>query len=78
MLPFENLGDTDNGYFAAGIQDEILTDLAKIADLKVISHTSVMAYVPGHAGDVREIGRALGVTHLLEGQRPARRADTCA
>ena len=68
VLPFENLGDTDNGYFTAGIQDEILTDLAKIADLKVISRTSVMAFVPGHAGDVREIGRALGVTHLLEGR----------
>ncbi len=67
VLPFENLGDADKGYFAAGIQDEILTDLAKIADLKVISHTSVIAFVSGHTGDVQEIGRGLGVTHLLEG-----------
>ncbi len=67
VLPFENLGDADKGYFAAGIQDEILTDLARIADLKVISHTSVVAYVSGHAGDLQEIGRGLGVTHLLEG-----------
>ncbi len=68
VLPFENLGDAENAFFTAGIQDEILTDLSKVADLKVISRTSVMAYVPGHAGNVLEIGRALGVTHLLEGR----------
>ena len=67
VLPFENRGDADNGYFAAGIQDEILTDLARIADLKVISRASVMAYVPTHVGNVQEIARALGVTHLLAG-----------
>ena len=68
VLPFDNLSDDKaNAYFAEGIQDEILTDLSHVADLKVISHTSVMAYGPGHAGNVREIGRALGVAHVLEG-----------
>lgn len=68
VLPFASLSnDTDNAYFAAGIQDEILTDLAKVADLKVISRTSVMMYGPGGTRNLREIGRALGVAHLLEG-----------
>ena len=68
MLPFDNLSDDKaNAFFAEGIQDEILTNLARVADLKVISRTSVMAYGPGHAGNVREIGLALGVAHLLEG-----------
>ncbi len=56
-----------NAYFADGIQDEILTDLAKIADLKVISRTSVMQYRTGIARNLREIGKQLGVAHLLEG-----------
>ncbi len=76
VLPFENLSrDPDNAYFADGVQDEILTNLAKIADLKVISRTSVMQYKTGAARNLREIGKALGVSHLLEGsvQRAANR-----
>ena len=76
VLPFENLSrDPDNGFFTDGVQDEILTDLAKIADLKVISRTSVMQYKTGVARNLREIGKALGVSHLLEGsvQRAANR-----
>jgi adenylate cyclase len=53
--------------FADGVQDEILTDLAKIADLKVISRTSVMQYKTGVQRNLREIGQQLGVVHLLEG-----------
>lgn len=68
VLPFENLSsDKENAYFADGVQDEILTDLAKIADLKVISRTSVMQYRTGIARNLREIGTQLGVAHLLEG-----------
>jgi TolB-like protein/Flp pilus assembly protein TadD len=68
VLPFENLSDNkENAYFTDGVQDEILTDLAKIADLKVISRTSVMQYKSGAARNLREIGRQLGVAHLLEG-----------
>ncbi len=68
VLPFENLSsDQANAYFADGVQDEILTDLAKIADLKVISRTSVMQYKTGAARNLREIGQQLGVAHLLEG-----------
>ncbi len=68
VLPFENLSEEKaNAYFADGIQDEILTDLAKIADLKVISRTSVMQYRTGIARNLREIGKQLGVAHLLEG-----------
>ncbi len=68
VLPFDNLSDDKaNAFFTEGIQDEILTNLAKVADLKVISRTSVMAYGPGHTGNVRDIGLALGVAHLLEG-----------
>src|SRR5205823_10654626 len=77
VLPFENLGaDKENAYFASGVQDEILSDLAKIADLKVISRTSVSQYQGGAPRNLREIGRALGVTHVLEGsvQRVANRA----
>jgi TolB-like protein/class 3 adenylate cyclase/Tfp pilus assembly protein PilF len=76
VLPFENLSDEkQNAYFADGVQDEILTDLAKIADLKVISRTSVMQYKSGVARNLREIGQQLGVAHLLEGsvQRAANR-----
>jgi TolB-like protein/class 3 adenylate cyclase/Flp pilus assembly protein TadD len=68
VLPFENLSsDKENAYFADGVQDEILTDLAKIADLKVISRTSVMQYKVGAVRNLREIGQQLGVAHLLEG-----------
>ncbi|PYJ21672.1 MAG: hypothetical protein DME99_07335 [Verrucomicrobia bacterium] len=67
VLPFENLSsDKENAYFADGIQDEILTRLSKIADLKVISRTSTQHYksVPENLG---EIARQLGVAHILEG-----------
>ena len=68
VLPFENLSDDkQNAYFAAGVQDEILTALARIADLKVISRTSVMEYKSGIARDLREIGQQLGVAHVMEG-----------
>ena len=68
VLPFENLSsDKENAYFTDGVQDEILTNLAKIADLKVISRTSVMQYKSGAQRNLREIGQQLGVAHLLEG-----------
>ena len=68
VLPFENLSsDKENAYFADGVQDEILTNLARIADLKVISRTSVMQYKSGVARNPREIGQQLSVAHLLEG-----------
>src|SRR5881628_2135387 len=67
VLPFENLSDDkENAYFADGIQDDVLTNLSKISDLKVISRTSVMQY-KGAAKNVREIGKALGVSNILEG-----------
>ncbi len=67
VLPFQNLSDEkENAYFADGIQDDILTNLSKIGDLKVISRTSVMSYRDG-ARNAREIGKALGVGTLLEG-----------
>jgi TolB-like protein len=67
VLPFENLSaDKENAYFADGIQDDVLTNLSKIGDLKVISRTSVMPY-RGKASNVREIGKALGVATILEG-----------
>ena len=68
VLPFENLSEEkQNEYFTDGVQDEILTDLAKIADLKVISRTSVMQYKSGVARNLRKIGEELGVAHVLEG-----------
>jgi len=68
VLPFENLSeDKSNAYFADGIQEEILTHLAKIADLKVISRTSVMQYKSGVARNLRKIGEELGVAHVVEG-----------
>jgi TolB-like protein/Tfp pilus assembly protein PilF len=68
VLPFENLStEKQNEYFADGVQDEILTDLAKIADLKVISRTSVMQYKTGVARNLRKIGEELGVAHVVEG-----------
>jgi TolB-like protein/class 3 adenylate cyclase/Tfp pilus assembly protein PilF len=68
ILPFENLSEEKaNAFFADGVQDEILTDLAKIADLKVISRTSVMQYKSGLARNLRKIGEELGVAHVVEG-----------
>ena len=67
VLPFQNLSDeNENAYFADGIQDDVLTNLSKIGDLKVISRTSVMQY-RGKATNLREIGKALGVSTILEG-----------
>src|SRR5216117_3266803 len=67
VLPFQSLSDEkENAYFADGIQDDILTNLSKIGDLKVISRTSVMPY-RGKTSNVREIGKALGVGAILEG-----------
>jgi TolB-like protein len=68
VLPFENLSEQKaNAYFADGMQDQILTDLSRIADLKVISRTSVMQYKRGITRNLREVGQQLGVAHLLEG-----------
>jgi TolB-like protein len=67
VLPFENLSDEkENAYFADGVQDDILTNLSKIGDLKVISRTSVMPY-RGKTQNLRDIGKALGVSNILEG-----------
>ncbi len=67
VLPFENLSrDPDNAYFAEGIQDEILTRLAKVSDLKVISHTSTQRY-KSSPNDLPEIAKQLGVANILEG-----------
>jgi TolB-like protein/Tfp pilus assembly protein PilF len=67
VLPFENLSDDkENAYFADGVQDDVLTNLSKVGDLKVISRTSVMPY-RGKTSSVREIGKALGVGAILEG-----------
>jgi TolB-like protein/class 3 adenylate cyclase len=76
VLPFENLSEEKaNAFFADGVQDEILTNLARIADLKVISRTSVMQYKNRVARNLHEIGQQLGVAHLVEGsvQRVANR-----
>jgi TolB-like protein/Tfp pilus assembly protein PilF len=81
VLPFENLSsDKENAYFTDGVQDEILTDLAKIADLKVISRTSVMQYKSGAPRNLREIGQQLGVAHVVEGsvQRAANKVRVIA
>src|SRR5437764_104221 len=68
VLPFENMSDDkENAFFADGIQDDILTSLAKIHDLKVISRTSVMPYRAGTKKNLREIAQALGVINILEG-----------
>src|SRR5215471_11322550 len=67
VLPFQNLSDEkENAYFADGMQDDILTNLSKIGDLKVISRMSVMSYREG-SRNARQIGKALGVATLLEG-----------
>jgi TolB-like protein/Tfp pilus assembly protein PilF len=68
VLPFENLSEEkQNEYFTDGVQDQILTDLSQIADLKVISRTSVMQYKSGIARNLRKIGEELGVAHVVEG-----------
>jgi TolB-like protein/class 3 adenylate cyclase/Tfp pilus assembly protein PilF len=68
VLPFENLSDEkENAYFADGVQDEILTGLARVADLKVISRTSTLQYRVGAERNLREIAKALGVAHVLAG-----------
>ena len=66
VLPFENLSnDKDDAFFADGVQDDVLTKLARISELRVISHTSVMHYRGNQ--DPRKVGKALGVLHLLDG-----------
>jgi TolB-like protein/Flp pilus assembly protein TadD len=81
VLPFENLSEEkQNEYFADGVQDQVLTDLSQIADLKVISRTSVMRYKSGVARNLREIAQQLGVAHVLEGsvQRAANKVRVSA
>jgi TolB-like protein/class 3 adenylate cyclase/Tfp pilus assembly protein PilF len=81
VLPFENLSEEKaNAYFTDGVQDEILTDLSKIAALKVISRTSVMQYKSGAPRNLREIGQQLGVAHVVEGsvQRAANKVRVIA
>ena len=68
VLPFESLSENkQDAYFADGVQDEILNNLAKVADLTVISRTSVMQYRAGVKRDLRQIAKALGVADVLEG-----------
>jgi TolB-like protein len=75
VLPFENLSEEKaNAFFADGVQDEILTNLARIADLKVISRTSVMQYKSGITRNLKEIAQQLGVTNVVEGS--VRRSGT--
>src|SRR6202795_1962867 len=81
VLPFENLSEEKaNAFFTEGVQDEILTDLARIADLKVISRTSVMQYKSSAPRNLREIGQQLGVAHVVEGsvQRAANKVRVIA
>jgi TolB-like protein/Flp pilus assembly protein TadD len=81
VLPFENLSaDPENAFFADGVQDEILNDLAKIADLKVISRTSVLQYKSGVKRNLRQIADELGVAHVVEGsvQRAGNRVRVSA
>jgi TolB-like protein len=68
VLPLENLSDEkENAYFADGVHDELLSNLAKVADLKVISRTSVMQYKSGVRRNLKEIAQQLGVSHVVEG-----------
>src|SRR5262249_22508036 len=68
VLPFENLSEQkEYAFFVDGVQDKILTDLGQIADIKVISRTSVTHYKTGIVRNLPEIGRQLGVAHLVEG-----------
>ena len=81
VLPFENLSaEKANAYFADGVQDEVLTNLAKVADLKVISRTSVIQYRNAATRNLREIAQQLGVAHVLEGsvQRAGNRVRVSA
>src|SRR5262245_55114940 len=81
VLPFENLStDPDNVFFADGVQDQVLNNLARIADLKVISRTSVMQYKTGAKRNLRQIANELGVAHVVEGsvQRVAKRVRVSA
>jgi serine/threonine protein kinase/Flp pilus assembly protein TadD len=81
VLPFENLSEEKtNAYFADGIQDEILTDLARVAELKVISRTSVMQYKNAMKRNLREMAQQLGVAHVVEGsvQRSGNRVRVSA
>jgi serine/threonine protein kinase/Tfp pilus assembly protein PilF len=81
VLPFSNLSkEEQNAYFADGVQDQILTDLSQIADLKVISRTSVMQYKSGVARNLRKIAEELGVAHVMEGsvQRAANKIRVSA
>src|SRR4051812_4559085 len=81
VLPFSSLSaEPDNAFFTDGIQDEILANLAKVSALKVISRSSVIVYKAGTPRNVREIGRQLGVAHLLEGsvQRTSNRVRVTA
>src|SRR6476661_1679670 len=81
VLPFENLSnEKQNAFFTEGVQDQILADLAKIADLKVISRTSVMQYKSGTPRNLREIGQQLGVARVVEGsvQRAGNRVRVTA
>src|SRR5437016_7222539 len=81
VLPFENLSEEKaNAFFTEGVQDEILTNLSRIADLKVISRTSVMQYKSGAPRNLRKIGEELGVAHVLEGsvQRAGNRVRVSA
>jgi TolB-like protein/class 3 adenylate cyclase/Flp pilus assembly protein TadD len=68
VMPFQNLSDDkQNAYFADGVQDEVLTNLARVADLKVISRTSTMQYKTGAQRNLRDVAKALGVSHVVEG-----------
>ncbi len=67
VLPFANLSDKQNAYFADGTQEEIIADLAKIAELKVISRSSVIQYKSGVARNLRQIGADLDVANIVEG-----------
>ena len=81
VLPFENLSkDEENAFFAGGVQDEVLTDLAKVADLKVISRTSVTKYKSDLERNLREIAKTLGVSYVVEGsvQRAGERVRVSA
>src|SRR5947208_12847177 len=81
VLPFENRSaDPENAFFTDGMQDEILNNLARIADLKVISRTSVMQYKSGAKHNLRQIANELGVAHVVEGsvQRAANRVRVTA
>ena len=81
VLPFENLSsDKENAFFTDGVQDQILTNLSQIADLKVISRTSVMQYKSGASRNLREIGQQLGVARVVEGsvQRAANKIRVTA